>query len=246
VTNQDGEDRIQRLLAELDQHQEGRDENAQAELLRIGPSVIPALIDRAASLSSGGQLCAIEVFRSLNAPESEPMLILLLSSENATVRIWAAEALGHLGMTHAAPELRALLARSRKAGTAPDDREPVSARHALTSLGARTQIVPAGLHKIMARDSSLGLVTEDRHLTVALECLSAGDQVVAYFQRWTPWQETWTWVDGASFELDWAAPWPKLVEQSRNEARAAVASRTPNASAVVTIEWLGIEDWPPT
>ncbi len=46
MTNQDGEDRIQHLLDELDQHQEGRDKEAQAELVRIGPSVVPALIDR--------------------------------------------------------------------------------------------------------------------------------------------------------------------------------------------------------
>lgn len=240
------EDRIRHLLDELDVHSEGRDEDAQAELIRIGAAALPALVQRAPRLSPGGQLCAIEVFRELKASESERVLINLLSSENATVRQWAAEAVGHLGMASAVPQLRSLLLRSRDAGTAPDDIEPVSARHALTALGARTPALPDGLRAVVIRDDRLGLVVPEQHLTTAVEALSANGQVIAYFQRWRPWHDTWTQVDSSSFHFDWDAPWVDLVEQSRDQATAAAASLTPAEDVVVTIEWLGVEDLRPS
>lgn len=238
------EDRIGHLLDELDEHSEGRDEDAQAELIRIGAAALPALVQRAPNLSPGGQLCAIEVFRELEVAESEGVLIDLLSSENATVRQWAAEAVGHLGMTNAVPELRSLLLRSRDARTAPDEIEPVSARHALTALGARTPVMPAGFREVMKRDDRLGIVVPEHLLTTAIEALSADGQVVAYFQRWRPWNDTRTGVDGSSFHFDWDAPWADLVEQSLDQAAAAAAGLAHTEDVVVTIEWLGVEDWP--
>lgn len=240
------EDRIRHLLRELDEHSQGRDEDAQAELIRIGPAAVPALVEQTPLLSAGGQLCAIEVFRELEASESESVLIDLLSSENATVRQWAAEAVGHLGMANAVPELRSLLLRSREAGTDPDDIEPVSARHALIALGARTPVMPAGFREVMKRDDRLGIVVPEHLLTAAVEALSADEQVVAYFQRWRPWNDTWTWVDGSSFQIDWDAPWADLVERSLDQATAAAAGLAHTEDVVVTIEWLGVDDWPPS
>ncbi len=240
---QSREDRIRHLLDELDEHSQGRDEDAQAELIRIGPAAIPALVERTPSLSAGGQLCAIEVFRELEVPEPEGVLIGLLSSKNATVRHWASEAVGHLGMTNAVPELQSLLLRSRGAGTVPDELEPVS--RTSRSHSARRSYAGYGC-EAMTPDDRLGIVVPEHLLTTAVEALSADGQVIAYFQRWRPWNDTWTWVDGSSFHFDSDDPWADLVERSLDQTTAAAAGLAHTEDGVVTIEWLGVEDWPPS
>lgn len=212
-----------------------------ALLIDIGESVLPDLIERAPSLNARGQLGAIDVFVELNATSAGPALIAMLDHEDERVRGWAAGALGDLAIKEAVPHLQELLLRSKAAETPPSWSEPTNARGSLTRLGARTPVIPDVLQPLLVTIDFGGLAVPCEHLDLAFDALRDADQVTAYFQRWQPWSDTWSRVDGAGWELDWTAPWHELVTQSHEEARSAPL--TPVPDAVATIEWLDQSDW---
>ena len=86
---------IERLMQQLDDST-GPSYDARAELIGIGPDAIPAIIDGLPSLDRFGQLTAVEVFEEVANPRCGPALITLLSSDDSTVREWAAMALASL------------------------------------------------------------------------------------------------------------------------------------------------------
>lgn len=81
----DEQRRIAALIDDLNCHSEGTDEEAQAELIGMGPVVVDALVERVSELDAGGQLCAIEVFRSLRAERAGAPLIALLRLTGANL-----------------------------------------------------------------------------------------------------------------------------------------------------------------
>ncbi len=91
---------------------------------------------------------------------------------------------------------------------------------------------------------NLNLAVPDEWLEHALECLKEADQAVLYFQRRRPWQDTWTRIDGSSWDLDWTSSWDALVSESHRHASAAARGRGIEDAAVVTIEWVAEADWP--
>lgn len=236
--------RIAFLISELDEPAEGRAEEAQAELTSLGEVVVSPLISHLEGMSALGQLCAIEVFEALGAREAGPSLQKLLNSDNETVRTWATQALGAFGTIGAVPRLTELATASRLRGTPPDWTEPVALRHALAKLGARQIVIPPQLASYIVEASDLSLAVPDDRLEHALECLREVDQVVLYFQRWRPWQDTWTRIDGSSWDLDWTSSWDALVSESHRHASAAARGRAIEEAAVATIEWMAEADWP--
>ncbi len=235
--------RIALLISELNEPTEGRAEEAQAELTSLGEVVVGPLIGHLEDLSPLGQLCAIEVFEALDAREAAPSLRKLLDSENETVREWAARALGDFGAIDAVPQLTELLSASRRRGTPPDWTEPVAFRHALAKLGARQVVIPPQLATRIVETSSLNLAVPDEWLEDALECLKKANQVVLYLQRWRPWKDTWTRIDGSTWDLDWKSSWKTLVRESHRHASDAARSRAREEAAIVTIEWMAESDW---
>lgn len=237
-------ERVAFLLDELDEPPKGRADEATAELIASGELVLERLLIRVETLGRLGQLCAIEIIEALSATLAIPALRNLLASEHDTVREWAARALGELGAQEAVPELAMLMTESRRRGTPPGWTEPVAIRHALTKLGARDAVIPSGLAASIIKDKRLTQPLPDSYLEEALSALGDAEQVVLYYQRWRPSRDTWIWTDGQSWELDWSSHWPALVAESRQLATEAARSRTPDDSAVVTIEWMSKADWP--
>jgi hypothetical protein len=222
----------------------GEPRKAQAELISAGDVVLDPLLGRAEKLGRLGQLCAIEIVEALRATAAIPVLRNLLASEHDTVREWGARTLGGLGAQEAVPQLTTLLTESRGRGTPPDSTEPVAIRHALTELGARNMIIPKGLAASIIKDERLTRPVPDTSLMEALSALRDAEQVVLHYQRWRPWRDSWTRIDGESWELDWSSPWPTLVMESNQLAIDAARSRASDDSAVVTIEWMSAEEWP--
>lgn len=237
-------ERVAFLLEELDEPSEGRADEATAELIAAGDRALEPLLGRVETLGRLGQLCAIEIFEALSAVQAIPALTGMLTSEDATVREWAARALGGLGAQDAVPRLRELLLKSRTRGTPPDWTEPVAIRHALTKLGARNLVIPKELGPRIVEDEQLSLAVPDDSLEDALLALKDAGLVVLYFQRWRPWKDTWTRIDGETWELDWSSPWTTLLAESNQLATQAAQARTTDDSAIVTIEWMTAEDWP--
>lgn len=107
-------------------------------------------------------------------------------------------------------------ARRRCAPRDPHGRVDEEAAASLIAIGA--PIIPRQIERVSALDAGgqLGAI----EVLVALNATAAGpvliedldrtldllrgaEQVVAYFQRWRPRQDTWSGVDGASWDLDW-------------------------------------------
>ncbi len=236
--------RIASLINELNEPTEGQAEEAQAELTSLGEVVVDPLIRHLEELSALGQLCAIEIFEALEAREAGPSLRKLLDSENETVREWAAHALGRFGTVDAVPQLEQLLSASRQRGTPPDWTEPVAIRRALTKLGARRKVIPLRLADRIVETTDLEHAVPGEWLEHALTALKEAEQVVLYFQRWGPWQDTWSWIDGSGWELDWTSSWKTLVSDSHRQASEAARTQARQETAIVTIEWMAEADWP--
>lgn len=117
-------------------------------------------------------------------------------------------------------------------------------RRALTKLGVRRKVIPQRLADQVVELTGLEHPVPGEQLEHALAALREADQVVLYFQRWRPWQDTWSWIDGSGWELDWTSPWKTLVSHSHRQASEAARTQAPEEAAVVTIEWMAETDWP--
>ncbi|MGW7385675.1 HEAT repeat domain-containing protein [Streptomyces sp. NPDC054794] len=98
-------ERIASLVQQLD-GEAGASYDARAELIGIGPEVIPAVVEGLPSLGGFGQLTAIEVFEGVGDARCGPALVELLDSDDPTVREWAAMALASLEIDGAVEPLR--------------------------------------------------------------------------------------------------------------------------------------------
>lgn len=207
-------------------------EEAQAELIARGTSVVPELLEAVSTLPPFGQLCAIDVLRELRAREARPALCALLASEHRTVRQWAAEALAEVGEPEDAAAL--LVAwESARAEEPPGWTLSVALRAALTHVGARQPwacpIPPTG---------PAGAWTAEEIREVVARAEAAG-QLVLTVMSWKPWRDTRTFAAGWSWEGS-TSPWPAAVAEAAAGARAFVAGQKGGLS--YSADWVARSD----
>ncbi|WP_166027778.1 HEAT repeat domain-containing protein [Streptomyces chilikensis] len=203
---------VQQLGGEADESYDAR-----AELIWIGAEAIPTIVDGLPSLGGFGQLTAIEVFEEVGDPRCGPALVGLLSSDNWTVREWAAIALASLEIDDAVEPLRHAYRSCLERAVPPDWTEPVGIRWALTELGARSPVVPTLTARLQAAAADDALGWPSTHFTEIINDLADHAQVVLYSQFWRVDAGRTYGISGPGldWELDWASPWEHLVEESR-------------------------------
>jgi hypothetical protein len=193
-----------------------------------------------------GQLHAIDVFEELEDPRAGPTLIALLSSDDDTVRDWAAHALGVLNIENAVPALVRAYRATRDRGTRPDWTEAVSMRHAMTALGARDPVVPPLTRSMQVQVPKLGAAWPAGRLQDVFEDLADHDQVVLYFQLLRVEGDHAYHVGDAGgswgAELDYDQRWHELVRHAKEWALLYASAISPDAGLVATIEWIGRND----
>lgn len=106
----------------------------------------------APSLGRFAQLCAIELFQEIGDARAGDVLIPMLDSAEDTVRDWAAQAVGELGVRQAVPAWQRAYAAVKERGPPLDWTEPLSIRMALTELGARNEVVPPRVAELERQD----------------------------------------------------------------------------------------------
>ncbi|MER7806669.1 HEAT repeat domain-containing protein [Streptomyces sp900116325] len=207
---------IAKLVQQLD-GEAGASYDARAELIWIGSEAIPAIIDGLPSLGSFGQLTAIEVFEEVGDPRCSAALVGLLGSDSPTVREWAAIALASLEIDGAVDPIRRAYLACLERQTPPDWTEPDGIRWALTELGARTPVVPPLTSRLRATTADDAPGWPSARFTEIINDLADHAQLILHSQFWR--------VDGGhtygisgtglDWDLDWTAPWERLVEEAR-------------------------------
>ncbi|MFH8365817.1 HEAT repeat domain-containing protein [Streptomyces sp. NPDC018031] len=235
--------RIEELVRQLD-GESGASYDARAELIWIGPDVIPAIVDGLHSLGGFGRLTAIEVFEELADPRCGPALIGLLEGDDPTVRQWAATALAGLEIEEAVEPLRRAYRACLARATPPDWAEPAEIRWALTALGARTPVVPPFTARLQDVAPAGTPGWPSAHFAEIVNDLADHAQVVLCSQFWrVDAGRTYGLPDtGVDWEPDWSAPWDQLVEEARTRSLLE-ASAAPVADDVfVAITWIDRTD----
>ncbi|MFF8725753.1 HEAT repeat domain-containing protein [Streptomyces sp. NPDC015171] len=236
---------IAQRVGELDADSSEVAEDAQHELIAMGPEVLDELIAAVPHLGAFGRLCAIEVFTALKDPRPGDVLIGLLDSENATVRQWAAEALADLEIQHAVPDLQRAYEAFRKRGEAPDDSEGEALRRALTDFGAREIVIPPRAAALRASLGNLDPAWPTAQLAEVIEDLAAHGQAVLYFQVWQikPNNEAfWRRGPGIDWDVDRQLPWARIVTECRDWALLAAEATDKDPDLVATICWIDASD----
>jgi len=232
------------LIADLDDPS-GAAEEARLDLIARGDTVVGPIIAALPTLARFGQLTAIEVLRELRAHEAGPALISLLGSEHETVRDWAAQALGDLGVTEAVPDLKTAYRATRQRNVPLDYTEPLSLRWALTQLGGRTEVLPAIAARYMTTASSGLRLWPTEQLSEVLRDLAAHDQAVLFVQTWRPkdgnvyWQRTgldWT------TEIDFTRPWTEIISQTLEWGELLSQSLQPDDELLASVVWIDRSD----
>ncbi|MFJ5031047.1 HEAT repeat domain-containing protein [Streptomyces sp. NPDC088560] len=239
------EGEITRRVAELDAGSTDVAEEAQHALIALGPQVLEPLIAAAPALNPFGQLCAIEVFTALADPRPADVLIGMLSSESATVRQWAAEALAELGVRRAVPRLRQAYDAFLRRGEALDDSEGEGLRWALTELGARRTVLPPRSAALHGSGGTLNDLWPVQHLPEVIRDLADHGQAVLYFQIWelTPdGGRHGVGGPGIDWDVDRDRPWPETVVSCRDWALLAAEAVDVAPDGVVTISWMDATD----
>jgi HEAT repeat protein len=233
---------IRDLIADLDSDDTNQAQEAQAALGPYGRAVLEPLLDTAPNFGRFGQLCAIELFQEIGDPQAGTVLIPMLDSENGTVRDWAAQALGELGVPQAVPALRRAYAAVKERGTPLDWTEPLAIRTALTELGARREVVPPRVAELERQEGKLDRCWAVRDLPEVITELANARQLVLDFMWWEGWRDTHTLRETPRYDLDWSLPWEHLVESAR--VAALNAARTPGIpdDSVATLAWMDEAD----
>jgi hypothetical protein len=233
---------IRELIARLNGEDTNEAAEAEASLRSCGEAILLPLLDAAPGFGRFGQLCAIDLLRELGDPRAGSVLTSMLLSEYDTVREWAADALGEIGVKEAVPELRRAYDEVRRGGTTLDSSEPETLRRALTALGARTEVVPSGIETSSRVEGKLGRCWAVEDLGAVLEALANADQLILSFQFWERWNDTHTCRQTPRWEFDWSLSWPELVAATRVKAlEAAHIAGTPK-NTVATLSWMKEED----
>ena len=232
---------IDRLIDDLDADTDAA-ESAQALLPSLGPRVIVPLLQKAPGFGRYGKLCAIEVLSELRDPRAGDVLIPMLSDDDETVREWAAEAVGELGIAEAVPGLRRLYDNIKSSDVPLDWTLPQTVRVALTTLGERHEVVPDRVAQLAFSDRTIRRCWWPEDLLEVINDLADSGQVILYFQYWSRWRDTHTRLETPSWEVNWALPWPAMVEDTRLAARAAVNDAGTPAGSVATIAWIDEND----
>ncbi|MFD0353939.1 HEAT repeat domain-containing protein [Streptomyces sp. NPDC127110] len=234
---------IERLIQQLDDST-GPSYDARAELIDIGSDAIPAIIDGLPSLGGFGQLTAIEVFEEVADPRCGPALIALLSSNDPTVREWAAMALASLKIDGAVEPVRHAYRACLERATPPDWSEPDGIRWALTELGARSPVVPPLTVRLRAIAADDAPGWPSAHFTEIINDLADHAQVILYSQFWQVDAGRTYGVSGPSldWELDWTASWEHLVEESRTWSLLEASEAPAGDNIFVAPTWIDRTD----
>ncbi|MGW3402605.1 HEAT repeat domain-containing protein [Streptomyces zhihengii] len=234
---------IERLIQQLDDST-GPSYDARAELIDIGSDAIPVIVDGLPSLGGFGQLTAIEVFEEVADPRCGPALIALLGSDNPTIRGWAAMALASLKIDGAVEPLRRAYRACLERATPPDWSEPGGIRWALTELGARTPAVPPFTARLRATTADDAPGWPSAHFAEIVNDLADHAQVICYSQFWRVDAGGTYGVSGPGldWELDWAAPWEHLVEESRTWSLLEASEAAVGDNIFVAPTWIDRTD----
>jgi len=236
---------IARRVRDLDSESTERAEDAQHALAHLGPRVLGPVIEALPGLSRFGQLCAIEIFTAVGDPSPGAALIELLVSDHETVREWAAESLEALRIEQAVPALQAAYAAFLRGGEPLDHSEGVRLRSALTTLGAREQILPPGAVALQDTASRFEYAWPVEHLGRVIGLLAESDQAVLYFLVWEKRADgSLGWHSGPQIEwnVDRDAPWSRIVTDCRDWAQLAASAIPARAELVACLEWIGFDD----
>ncbi|MFJ6779694.1 HEAT repeat domain-containing protein [Streptomyces yangpuensis] len=237
---------IERLIQQLDDST-GPSYDARAELICLGPAALPAVIDGLPSLGGFGRLTVIEVFQEVGDPRCGPALIGLLDDDDPTVREWAAIALAHLEIEGAVEPLRCAYRACLDRATPPDWTEPDGIRWALTELGARSPVVPPLTARLRATAADDAPGWPSAHFTEIINDLADHSQVILYSQVWRVDAGRTYSVSGTGldWELDWTAPWERLVEESRTWCLLEATEAPVGEDVFVAPSWIDRTDLHP-
>ncbi|MGY4980390.1 HEAT repeat domain-containing protein [Streptomyces sp. 900105755] len=237
---------IERLVQQLDDST-GPSYDARAELIDIGSHAIPAIIDGLPSLGGFGQLTAIEVFEEVADPRCGSALIALLGSEDSTVREWAAMALASLEIDGAVEPVRRAYRACLERATPPDWSEPGGIRWALTELGARTPVVPPLTARLRATAADDAPGWPSARFPEIINDLADHAQVILFSQFWQVDAGRTYGVSGPGldWELDWSAPWERLVEESRTWSLLEASEAPAGDNVFVAPTWIDRTDLHP-
>jgi HEAT repeat protein len=230
------------LITDLDGDDTTAAEEAQAALGSYGSAVLEPLMAAAPSFDRFGQLCAIELFQEIGDARAADVLIPMLDSNEDTVREWAAQALGDLGVRQAVPALQRAYAAVKDRGTPLDCTEPLSIRIALTELGARNEVVPIRVAALGRHEGKLTRCWAPRDLPEVITELAAERQLVLSFMYWERSRDTHNWKETPSWDLDWSLPWDPLVESARVAALDAARTAGAPDDTVATLAWMDESD----
>ncbi|WP_405665258.1 HEAT repeat domain-containing protein [Streptomyces sp. NBC_01166] len=238
--------RIERLVQQLDGEAEAS-YDARAELVRIGSAAVPATVEGLLSLGSFGQLTAIEVFEGVADPSCGPALVGLLDSDNPTVREWAAMALATLEIEGTGAPLRRAYRACLERATPPDWSEPAGIRWALTELGARTPVIPPLTARLGDTTDPGGLCRPSAAFEEVINDLADHSQVILYSQFLQVEGERTYYVSytGPDWQVDWAAPWEELVEETRTHSLLEATEAPVGKDIFVTPTWIDRTDLHP-
>ncbi len=232
-------------------------QDAQHWLVRkYGAAAIPHALRLMPQLNVFSKRCAAELIqqcrredvRAIRDPTVGEALIPFLEDDDPVVREWVADALGWLDERAAAPAIERARERAAKAGVELDWTEAVGYRRALTELGARRPVVPPLVKERMQVELTGWQCWSCIDLAEVVEALTDAEQVVLYFQVWTPGRsrpagrEYVGVLDAPTYDLDLHRPWADLVRESRHKAVAAARAIKNPKRHVATIEWIQESD----
>ncbi|MEV7630430.1 HEAT repeat domain-containing protein [Actinoplanes sp. NPDC089786] len=214
--------------------------HAKHDLVALGHDVVLPLTAAVPTMRPETQLAAVEVLERLAATDAAPALIALLTSEHTRVRARAAQALGTLRIQPAVPKLQEIYGYADHPAT-PD---AIAIRHALTTLGARQEVIPDLTASLQTTAGTLARCWPMARLKDVINDLADHAQVVLHYQHWSV-RDTGTHKGSrrdSNVTFAPATPWPELVESARTAALASIHTPFPRPYHFAVVEWINQSD----